>query len=171
MKVYIEPHKMYWQEMPYSEVCMHMRIAGECMGLQWDGRYMAQLYTPGPFEWVSSSYMLTLTLTMEEARSLSHQGQCDDDVQAGLKNPKIRSQVDAWDEDKLRAELKEYGAWDEVELSDHSMNQARMLWLAAGDIVDGNAAETGIPFSAPVTLGEAGVYQDENGPYIYKEEE
>ena len=38
----------------------------------------------------------------------------------------------------LRDELREYGAWDENELADHDQNLQRLLWLAAGDIVDGN---------------------------------
>lgn len=35
------------------------------------------------------------------------------------------------DEEKLRAELKEYGAWDNEALADHSANLERILWSAA----------------------------------------
>jgi hypothetical protein len=36
----------------------------------------------------------------------------------------------------LRKELAEYGAWDEQELADHEQNIQRILWIAAGDIVE-----------------------------------
>jgi hypothetical protein len=34
----------------------------------------------------------------------------------------------------LRAELREYGAWNEEELSNHEDNLARILWIACGNI-------------------------------------
>ena len=36
--------------------------------------------------------------------------------------------------DNIRAELKEYGAWDEVELADHARNCVRIVWVAAWNI-------------------------------------
>lgn len=41
---------------------------------------------------------------------------------------------DALDPEKVRAELKEYGAWDSAELSNHADNIRRLVWIAAGDI-------------------------------------
>jgi hypothetical protein len=38
----------------------------------------------------------------------------------------------------LAAELREYGAWDDDELSEHDANLERILWLACGDISEGN---------------------------------
>ena len=37
----------------------------------------------------------------------------------------------------LQDELREYGAWDEIQLQDHNANLMRILWIAAGDIQDG----------------------------------
>lgn len=41
--------------------------------------------------------------------------------------------------DAIRAELKEYGAWDDDELSDDEMNRHRIVWIAAGNIRDKEA--------------------------------
>jgi hypothetical protein len=82
----------------------------------------------------SSSGRIELEMTMEDALSASHQGQCDDDVLALSKVPRIAEQLARIDPELLRAELKEYGAWDSQELSDHDQNLQRILWLAAGDI-------------------------------------
>ena len=78
-----------------------------------------------------------LAMTLDDARSPSHQGQCDDDVRALSEVPGIRQQLDALDPEKVRAELKEYGAWDAEDLADHEQNLQRVLWLAACNIVEG----------------------------------
>ena len=73
---------------------------------------------------------------MAQAQSASHQGQCDDDVMALSNNRKIRRQLERISPEVLRKELAEYGAWDEQELADHGQNLQRILWIAAGDIVE-----------------------------------
>ncbi len=50
----------------------------------------------------------------------------------------VLEQLAKIDPDKLKAELKEYGAWDEIQLSNHSDNLDRILWIAVGNIQDGN---------------------------------
>jgi len=87
--------------------------------------------------WFSTgSGRIELQMTLEEARSASHQGQCDADVLALSRVPKVRRQLDKLDAELLRAELREYGAWDANELSDHNQNLQRILWLAASDIAE-----------------------------------
>ncbi len=86
--------------------------------------------------WNSSNYGNDIRLTRSDANSFYHSGACDDDVTAGLSKPYIQKQLAALDPDKLRKELKEYGAWDEIELADHNENLKRWLWLSAGDIVE-----------------------------------
>jgi hypothetical protein len=85
--------------------------------------------------WWSGNYV-ELTLTMNEARSGSHSGRCDSDVAELRSSPRNAAQLDKIDPESLRLELKEYGAWDETELSDHSANLDRIVWLAAGYITD-----------------------------------
>lgn len=58
-----------------------------------------------------------------------HSGACDSDVDRWLGVLKL--QIDA---DLLREELREYGAWNAEELSDHADNLARILWIAAGNL-------------------------------------
>lgn len=64
---------------------------------------------------------------------------CDSDVESLVNNPKIRRQLDKIPAEKIRAELKEYGAWDETELADHEENKRRVVWLAAGNITEESA--------------------------------
>ena len=87
--------------------------------------------------WFStSSGCIELKMTMKQAESATHPGPCDDDVMALSKQPNLRRQLAKIDEVTLVQELKEYGAWDEVELADHAQNLQRLVWIAAGDIVD-----------------------------------
>lgn len=77
-----------------------------------------------------------IQMTLKQARSASHQGQCDEDVKILLQDPKIIRQLDKIDPEKIAAELHEYGAWDEEELKDSQANRERIIWIAAGDIVE-----------------------------------
>jgi len=78
-----------------------------------------------------------LKMTKAQAASAAHSGRCDDDVEALAKVPAIRRQLAKIEPEALRAELKEYGAWDAAELADHSANLLRIVWIAAGDISEG----------------------------------
>ena len=87
----------------------------------------------------SSSGRIELQLTLSQAQSASHSGQCDADVLALSKVPSIARQLAKIDPEVLRSELREYGAWDAKELADHDQNIQRILWIAAGDIKEGEA--------------------------------
>jgi hypothetical protein len=50
--------------------------------------------------------------------------------------PSIKKQLDRLDPDRVREVLRNYGAWDQAELSDHDANLGRLLWIACGDIVE-----------------------------------
>lgn len=80
----------------------------------------------------------TITMTKAQALSASHSGKCDDDVNALLQVPAIARQFKRIDPAAIRAELREYGAWDETELSDDNANRQRVLWIAAGNIREEN---------------------------------
>ena len=88
----------------------------------------------------SSSGRIELKMTLDQARSASHQGQCDSDVKELSKVPAIARQLAKIDPATLAGELREYGAWDTKQLADHDQNLQRLLWLAAGDIVEGHVA-------------------------------
>lgn len=88
--------------------------------------------------WESGSYGLCIVFRNDDETSASHSGACDDDVDSLLSLPYMKEQFDRLDTDTIRKELAEYGAWDSDELADDKQNQARLLWIAAGDINDGN---------------------------------
>jgi hypothetical protein len=84
--------------------------------------------------WSSSSGTIELQMSLDDAESASHQGQCLDDVRALAQMPHIKTQLDSLDPSEVAKELKGYGAWDDEELADHDENMLRLLWIAAGDI-------------------------------------
>jgi hypothetical protein len=79
---------------------------------------------------------LTIKLTLDEARSASHPGQCGADVRALSLVRHVARQLAKLDKVAVREELRSYGAWDDEELLDNEQNLQRLLWLAAGDIAD-----------------------------------
>lgn len=88
-------------------------------------------------EW-EGNYGNYLAMTPEQAASASHPGICDSDVLELSNDPAIRAMLDEMDSETLRKELSEYGAWSDEELQDRHQNEQRILWIAAGDITDGN---------------------------------
>lgn len=87
-------------------------------------------------QWTDGSGRLELSITLAEAKSGSHQGDCEDDILALRKIPKIARQLAKWDPKDVRTALKETGAWDDSELADDDLNLTRMLWLACCDIAE-----------------------------------
>lgn len=100
--------------------------------------------TDGKLLWfTSSSGRIELQMTMEQAESASHSGECDEDVRELSKVPAIAEQLAKIDPTLLSAELKEYGAWDDEERADHDQNLQRILWLAACDITEQEGCDCG----------------------------
>jgi hypothetical protein len=77
-----------------------------------------------------------IEMTRAQAESASHPGPCDSDVEWLLTIPKIKRSLAKINPDDIRAELREYGAWDDSELMDDAANLARIVWIAAGHISD-----------------------------------
>lgn len=88
--------------------------------------------------WASFNLGIEINLTMKQAKQGMHQGPCDMDIKDLRHVPSIKRQLNKLDVETLKRELKEYGAWDENELSNHDENLDRILWLACGDIVENN---------------------------------
>lgn len=86
--------------------------------------------------WSTSSGKIELLITKHQARIGSHSGDCAQDIAYLRKYPRIRRQLAKLDPVVLALELKEYGAWDGVELADHDANLSRVLWIACGDIAE-----------------------------------
>lgn len=79
---------------------------------------------------------LEINMTLEQARSASHPGDCDADVRALSRVPAIKAQLDAFSFKEIREALSEYGAWEDDELKDNDQNRQRALWSAACDIAE-----------------------------------
>lgn len=77
-----------------------------------------------------------LNLTREDALAGSHIGSCDDDVAALTCKDYIRDQLDAIEQEKIIAELKETGAWseDDGDFEDETDNRERIVWIACCNI-------------------------------------
>ena len=86
--------------------------------------------------WHSGNYGNELKITKAQAEMGAHSGACDDDIAYLRTVPAIRGQLAKLDPETLRKELREYGAWDDMELSDHNANLSRWLWIACGDITE-----------------------------------
>ncbi len=88
--------------------------------------------------WTESLGRIELQITRAQAHTGHHQGQCDADIAELRRVPAIRRQLDKLPPPLVAECLSEYGAWDDEELSDHDANLSRLLWIACGDIVEGN---------------------------------
>ena len=63
----------------------------------------------------------------------SHQGPCDKDVDYWHLQVSFNHITD----DDLLNELREYGAWEIDELLERETNEKRLLWIAAGNLKEG----------------------------------
>lgn len=68
-------------------------------------------------------------MTRDQAEQMSHQGDCEADVRANMEHVEWLA-----DDDRLRAMLKEYGAWDDLDTASQETLRMRALWCAACDI-------------------------------------
>ena len=86
--------------------------------------------------WTDSHGFIELNITKAQAHTGHHQGPCDRDIAELRRLPSIKKQLDRLGPARLREVLRDYGAWDQAELSDHDANLDRILWIACGDIVE-----------------------------------
>ena len=83
---------------------------------------------------IASFNRFGIVMTKKQAEACSHPGPCDADVEALIKTPAIARQLQRIPDIDLQTELREYGAWDDVELRDLPANARRIVWIAAGNI-------------------------------------
>ena len=86
--------------------------------------------------WSESLGRIELKITLATAKDCSHAGQCDVDVESAMLEPRYRRQLAKLDPDTLKACLKEYGAWEDDELTDHQLNLSRIFWVACCDLAE-----------------------------------
>lgn len=88
--------------------------------------------------WSNSSGKIELNITKRQAATCSHPCPCDTDVKVLRQAPALRRQLNKLDPDVVKANLLEYGCWEDDELRDHETNLQRLLWLACCDISEGD---------------------------------
>lgn len=88
--------------------------------------------------WIAGSGRIELNITKSIAAKCSHSGSCDADVNEAMQLPAIKKQLSKINPETLANELREYGAWDENDLSNHKDNLSLILWIACGDIMERN---------------------------------
>lgn len=71
--------------------------------------------------YTTSSGRIELRLTPYQARTGSHPGPCDADIARLRKVPEIAGQLAALDPALVRAELAEWGAWDDAERAEREL--------------------------------------------------
>ena len=108
----------------------------------------ADTINPAALYWASFN-RFEFRLPGQAVIDCAHSGACDDDVAhwAPKVNRYEAGERHAWapTPDKLRAELAEYGAWDDAELADDDANWRRIVWLAAGNIKEDDAPDCSEP--------------------------
>jgi hypothetical protein len=90
------------------------------------------------YYFTSSSGLIEFQLTKQQVLKGDHQGDCKSDIIELMKLPSIKKIMSNLDKDLLKRELKELGAWDEIELCNHDDNLKRILWIACCDIKEEN---------------------------------
>jgi len=78
----------------------------------------------------------TISLTVKDAQAVHHSGDCYPDVCVAVTISYIASQLDEIGPEAIRAELVEYGAWDEEELKNDDDNRERIVWIVGGNICE-----------------------------------
>lgn len=73
-----------------------------------------------------------IELTDEAVREICHPGDNEPAILAHLASAIFHRATP----DTIRAELAEYGAWDDEELGDDERNKIRIVWQAAWDIYE-----------------------------------
>lgn len=96
--------------------------------------------------WYSSGCgRIELALTLEDARSGYHSGQCDADIEALQAVPYIAEQLAPIDPRIAREVATESGRNDYGhggrDNNDHAANLAFILWMACGDIIENENRE------------------------------
>ncbi len=93
-----------------------------------------------PFGFFDGLRGLGLSMTLDQALSCSHQGDCEDDCRHLVNDASICDLLDALGNEQIALGLKESGAWDAKELEDTAQNRIRAVWLAACDIKENHQA-------------------------------
>jgi hypothetical protein len=82
-----------------------------------------------------TGYILATDLPEDCISDCSAQGSVDEAVEYWVKQLDFEAP-----EQKVKDYLKDFGAWDDDELSDHDSNLQRLLWVVCCDFKEGRKA-------------------------------
>ncbi len=90
--------------------------------------------------WSSSCGRVELQITPTDAAKGHHSGQCDTDIAKLRQVPYIAYQLARINPVSLQLEMREifFDSDEDPECTNHENNLSRVLWIACGDIVEGN---------------------------------
>lgn len=106
---------------------------------------------PSALYWASFN-RFELRLSGEAVCQIAQSGQNDEAV--AFYAPKVREQMERDNfalkptPEKIREELREYGAWDDAELADDAKNWERLVWCAAWNIAEDDEPDCSEPVKA-----------------------
>jgi hypothetical protein len=80
------------------------------------------------------NYIGSIELPIEIVNLCPQSGAADSAIAYMRTLPEVIAELSEIDPEKLKQELQEYGAWNAKELSIHSDNLDRILWIACGNI-------------------------------------
>lgn len=83
------------------------------------------------------NYIGSIELPVEIIEMCPIIGSADNAIAEMRTLPEVIAELSKIDPEKLKQELKEYGAWDADQLAIHNDNLDRILWLACCDIQEG----------------------------------
>lgn len=87
------------------------------------------------------SYIHPITLSDEVVADCSRSGNVGDSIAHWVEQPEVKKEMDRLHNQQLKKELSEYGAWSDEELESHEENLKRILWIACGNIAEGDYDE------------------------------
>lgn len=85
-----------------------------------------------------SNYGNDLRITRKDAENCSRSGDMESNILDLMQKRYIKNQLPSLNPESLAKELKDCGAWDESELSNHEENLKRWVWLSCCDISERN---------------------------------
>lgn len=86
--------------------------------------------------WSSSCGRIELSMTLDQAESVSGPGDQDGNIQALLKQSDLQQQIDQYSDTLIASTLKEYGCWNDDDLQYSFNNTLRLVWIAGCELTE-----------------------------------
>jgi hypothetical protein len=88
-----------------------------------------------------------MLLPVHVLEAVPSSGPADAAVAQGVDDKWVRAAFEKVSDENLRRCLQETGAWEASDLQDRSLNEQRLLWIAAGDYHEYLCSDAGVDTS------------------------